>query len=237
MRQLGFTLTLTAALAATTLSARAADLPARAPYSPPPVAVPVYNWTGIYLGINGGYGWGRQDPLSLITSQYDTVNTDINGWMIGGTFGAQIQSGNVVLGVEGDWDWANVKGTTTVIPTILGAPAPFNAFLASEINSISTIRVRVGYAVQNWLMYGTGGVAVVTGKTTASLTGVSCGTVGNLPCDGDKTRVGIAAGGGIEYGFTPNWSVKTEYLWIGAASDRDAYIHTVRGGINYRFGG
>ena len=179
----------------------------------------------------------EQDPLSLITSQYDKINTDIGGWMVGGTFGAQIQSGHVVLGVEGDMDWANIKGTTTVIPTILGAPAPFTATLAGEIRSISTVRVRVGYAVQNWLMYGTGGVAVISGKTTTSLAGVTCGTVGNLRCSGDSTRVGIAAGLGIEYGIDQNWSVKTEYLWIGAASDRDAYIHTVRGGINYRFGG
>ena len=214
----------------------AADLPARPAYSPPQVAVPVYNWTGIYIGINGGYGWGRQDPLSLITNQFDQVNTDINGWMVGGTFGAQIQSGRVVLGVEGDIDWANIKGTATVVPRILGAPAPFTANVATEATSISTVRVRVGYAMDNWLMYGTGGVAVVSGKTTASLTGVACGTIGNLPCSGDRTQVGVAAGGGIEYGFTPNWSVKAEYVWIGAALN-DAHLNTIRGGINYRFGG
>jgi outer membrane immunogenic protein len=237
MKHPGLAGALITALAATSLAAQAADLPARTTYSPPPAAVPVYNWTGIYLGINGGYGWGRQDPLSLITSQYDKVNTDIGGGMAGGTFGAQIQSGHVVLGVEGDYDWANIKGTTTVVPTILGAPAPFTANLATEIKSVSTVRVRVGYAAQNWLMYGTGGVAVVRGETTASLAGITCGTVGNLRCSGDTTRVGIAAGGGIEYGFTQNWSAKLEYLWIGAASDRDAHINTVRGGINYRFGG
>ena len=230
---------LTGVLAATSLAAQAADLPARAPYASPPVAVvvPAYNWTGIYLGINGGYGWGRQDPLFLITGQFDKINTDIGGWLVGGTFGAQIQSGRVVLGFEGDIDWANIKGTVTAIPTTLGVPAAFTARLSTEINSISTVRVRVGYAVQNWLMYGTGGVAVVTGKTNASFTGFACGTLGNLPCSGDTTRVGIAAGGGIEYGFTQNWSAKLEYLWIGAASDRDAHIHTARGGINYRFGG
>jgi outer membrane immunogenic protein len=237
MKHPGLVGALITALAATSLAAQAADLPARTTYSPPPAAVPVYNWTGIYLGINGGYGWGRQDPLSLITSQYDKVNTDIGGGMAGGTFGAQIQAGHVVLGVEGDYDWANIKGTTTVVPTILGAPAPFTANLATEIKSVSTVRVRVGYAAQNWLMYGTGGVAVVRGETTASLAGITCGTVGNLRCSGDTTRVGIAAGGGIEYGFTQNWSAKLEYLWIGAASDRDAHINTVRGGINYRFGG
>jgi outer membrane immunogenic protein len=216
-------------------AAHAADLPARPAYSPPS-AVAVYNWTGIYIGVNGGYGWGRQDPLSLITSQYDQVNTDIDGWMFGGTFGAQIQSGRVVLGVEGDISWANFKGTATVVPTILGAPAPFTANVATEANSISTVRVRVGYAVDNWMMYGTGGVAVVSGKTNATFSNFACGTVGNLPCSGDITRVGIAAGGGIEYGFTPNWSAKLEYLWIGAALN-DAHLNTVRGGINYRFGG
>jgi outer membrane immunogenic protein len=235
MKHVGLAGALTVALAATTITAHAADLPARPAY-PPPAAAPVYNWTGIYLGINGGYGWGSQDPLSLITNQYDEFNTDMNGWMFGGTFGAQIQSGQVVLGVEGDIGWANIKGTATVVPTILGAPAPFSANLATEITSVSTVRVRVGYAVQNWLWYGTGGVAVVHGTTNASLAGIACGTAGTLPCSGDRMRVGVAAGGGVEYGFTPNWSAKLEYLWAGAAAN-DAYINTVRAGINYRFGG
>ena len=225
---------LTVALAAASSAVHAADLPARPAYAPPP-AVAVYNWTGIYLGISGGYGWGRQDPLSLITTQFDQVTTDINGWMVGGTFGAQIQSGRVVLGVEGDISWANIKGTASVVPTILGAPVPFAATVATEATSISTVRVRVGYAVDNWLMYGTGGVAVVHGKSNATLAGVVCGTIGNLPCSGDSMRVGIAAGGGIEYGFTPNWSAKLEYVWIGAALN-DAHLNTVRAGINYRFG-
>ena len=112
----------------------------------------------------------------------------------------------------------------------------FTAAVATEAATVSTVRVRVGYAMQNWLMYGTGGVAVVSGKTNASITGVACGTVGVLPCSGDVTRVGIAAGGGLEYAFTQNWSAKLEYFWIGAALN-DAHLNTVRGGINYRFGG
>jgi outer membrane immunogenic protein len=231
MKHVGLAGALAAAFAATTLTAQAADLPMRQAYAPPPAAVPVYNWTGIYLGINGGYGWGRQDPLSLITNQYDKVNTDMDGWLFGGTFGAQIQSGHVVLGVEGDIGWANIKGTATITPTILGAPQS-PAALATEITSVGTVRTRIGYAVENWLLYGTGGLAVIHAKANANLGGVACGAA----CSGDATRVGVAAGGGIEYGFTPNWSAKLEYLWIGAAAN-DAYVNTVRAGINYRFGG
>src|SRR5262245_58976987 len=87
-----------AAFVTASLTAYAADLPPRPARAPVAVQAPVYNWTGLYIGINGGYGWGRQDPLALITSQYDPFSFDINGWMIGGTVGAQIQSGRVLLG-------------------------------------------------------------------------------------------------------------------------------------------
>src|SRR5262249_38079654 len=117
-----------AALLTSSLTASAADLPARpVPIAPVVVQASAYNWTGIYLGINGGYGWGRQDPLALVTSSYDPFAFDINGWMVGGTVGAQIQSGRVLLGVEGDIDWANIKGAVVKTPTILGVPAPFSA--------------------------------------------------------------------------------------------------------------
>jgi outer membrane immunogenic protein len=91
------------------LAALAADLP---PLQVPPTAMvplPVYNWTGIYLGINGGYALGNQDPLSLISDNYSTFNYSANGWLAGGTFGAQIQSGHVVIGIEGDIDWTISK--------------------------------------------------------------------------------------------------------------------------------
>ena len=115
-----------AALLTTSLAAHAADLPSRPIQREPAVVqATVYSWTGFYIGINGGFGWGRQDPLALITSQYDALAFDIDGWMVGGTFGAQIQSDRVVLGIEGDIDWANIKGSAVATPTILGAPAPW----------------------------------------------------------------------------------------------------------------
>jgi outer membrane immunogenic protein len=227
-----------AAFLTASLTAYAADLPSRPlpPAAPVVVQAPAYNWTGLYLGVNGGYGWGRQDPLALVTSPYDPFAFDINGWMVGGTVGAQIQSGRVVLGVEGDIDWANIKGSITKTPTILGVPAPFSANLSTEITSVSTIRMRVGYALDNWLLYGTGGVALLGGKTDIRLAGATCNTAGTIACAGTSDRVGIAAGGGIEYGFSPNWSTKLEYIWVGGGAIHTATFNTVRAGLNYRFG-
>src|SRR3978361_1064044 len=114
-----------AALALLTIPvvSRAADLPTKA-YVPAPVVAQVYNWTGFYVGVNGGYGWGVQDPLTLFSNRFDRTNSNINGGMFGGTIGAQIQQGYVVLGIEGDLDWANIKGTTISTPTIGGLVLP-----------------------------------------------------------------------------------------------------------------
>src|ERR1035438_5190686 len=90
------------------VSAFAADLPVQA-YKSPPVVTQVYNWTGMYVGVNGGYGWGTQDPLTLFSNAFDRTAFNINGGMFGGTVGAQIQQGYVVLGIEGDLDWANIQ--------------------------------------------------------------------------------------------------------------------------------
>src|SRR5947207_12672596 len=93
--------------------AAAADLPPRyqPPYQPPaysPVYSPYYNWTGFYLGINGGGGWGR--------SQWDGIDRfDASGGVIGGTIGYSWQFNHLVLGAEGDIDWSDMKGTTAVL--------------------------------------------------------------------------------------------------------------------------
>src|SRR5713226_2571658 len=69
-------------------SAFAADLPTQT-YKSAPVVAQVYNWTGLYVGVNGGYGWGTQDPLTLFSNRFDRTNFNINGGMFGGTIGAQ----------------------------------------------------------------------------------------------------------------------------------------------------
>ena len=216
----------------------AADLPRRPAPSPLMSPTPVYNWTGIYVGLNGGYGWGHQDPLNLITNRFDEQSVNFTGGVVGGTMGAQIQSGHVVIGFEADIDWAGLRGSATFIPTVGGIPlgGPVNA--TTEINWEATARARLGYAHDNWLFYATGGLALLGTKSSfAPGLGFTCGTYGIVNCSGTNKQVGAVLGAGIEYGFTPNMSAKLEYLYMTAASLDISHHSEIRLGLNYRFGG
>ena len=208
-------------------SASAADLAARPYTKAPPPIVSVYNWTGFYVGINGGYAWGDSDwtvPL---------VSTTPTGWLIGGTLGYNYQMGSWVLGLEGDWDWADIKDSS-----------PCGAFSCQTKNSwLATARGRIGYAFDRWLPYFTGGAAF--GKVEASST--------NPAAPGaNDTRTGWTVGAGIEYAFLGAWSAKLEYLYVdlgsfdcnaacsgvaGVASSVDYKANVVRAGLNYKFSG
>jgi outer membrane immunogenic protein len=224
-----------AVLIAATSTAFAADLPMRQTYAP--AVAPLYNWTGFYVGINGGYGWGQKSPLNVFTNRFDNVSIDVSGGMVGGTAGAQIQSGHVVLGLEADLDWADISGTSSVAATIFGAP--FGLLnLNSKTDSVSTARVRVGYALDNWLLYATGGASVLGNNTHVStINGATCVVLAGLACSGTSRQIGAAAGLGVEYGFTPNWSAKLEYMHFTAVSLSETSIDSIRLGLNYRFGG
>jgi outer membrane immunogenic protein len=234
-------LALTAALlAGSTLSAIAADLPSTKSAETFLSPTPAYSWTSFYVGVNAGYGWGNQNPLSLLSSAFDTLSYPVNGGLVGGTFGAQIQSGHVVMGVEGDFDWSGVSGSHIITPRILGRPAGFTLGSKSTSDSYLDGRFRVGYAQNNWLFYGTAGAAILNSSFTgSSLSGAACGTAGVLPrCSGSSTRFGLAAGAGVEYAINPQWSVKAEYIWngfvVGAGTES---INMIRAGVNYHFGG
>jgi outer membrane immunogenic protein len=133
---------LAAALAFSAVPALAADLPApapppRAPAAYVPVAAPIYNWSGIYVGINGGGDFGQLKGFG--------ASVDTSGYLFGGTIGANFQTGQVVFGVEADGDWApiNVSGGGGSITD----------------NWAGTVRGRLGYAIDRLLIYGTGGGA------------------------------------------------------------------------------
>ena len=231
-----------AALAAISAAgATAADLPMQS-YKSPPVVAQVYNWTGFYVGVNGGYGWGTQDPMTPLSNRFDRTSFNTSGGMFGGTIGAQIQQGYVVLGIEGDLDWANIKGNGITTPTIGGLVLPglpITLNIATNVSAVGTARLRAGVAMNNWLFYATGGAAFIKSSATGtSIAGVPCGTLGVLPnCSASSLRPGLAAGLGAEWGFAQNWSAKVEYLYIeslGSGVSVD-HLNTIRGGINYRF--
>jgi outer membrane immunogenic protein len=219
-------------------TASAADLPART-YSkaptPPPVAV--YDWTGFYVGVNGGGGWGRTDWFFNVVGT--TANHDSSGGLAGGQIGYNWQTGPWVFGVEADGDWADINGST---------PCPNPAFVcASNTRDLASFRGRVGWATGPVLLYGTGGGAYAnTHYTALTPLGVSgAGSTGFASTD----RWGYAAGAGIEWGFMPNWSAKVEYMHYGFDNVTVApgllgansaalglNIDTVKVGVNYRFG-
>jgi len=213
------------------VSANAADMPVKAPiYKAPPLLM--YNWTGFYLGINGGGGWGHTDWTYVATGNDAGHNT--SGGLIGGTLGFNYQIQNWVLGVEGDWGWANIKGSTA---------CPNPAFTCeSNLSSLGTLRGRVGVALGstgNVLLYGTGGWA--WGRLNIQTVNAVLGTNGTT-----NTPNGWTAGAGVEWGFLPNWSAKLEYLYVGFGTntytvdtallvDAKERLSVVRAGVNYRF--
>src|ERR1700712_4848535 len=220
-------------LLASTCGALAADLAMQTAYKSPQVVPAVYNWTGIYIGVNAGYGAGKQDPLGLFSNDFNRFDYALSGGMIGGTFGAQIQSGHVVLGLEGDIDWTSMRGLGTGSVVKLGV-LQGTATIASKVSTIDTLRTRIGYASDNWLFYGTVGVALTKDISSFTQTvGFACNN-GVVPCSSKADwHAGLAAGAGFEYGFTPNLSTKLEYLWVGAGAANTLYENMVRVGLNY----
>lgn len=219
-------------------SASAADLSVRT-YSKAPVIVdPAYNWTGFYIGVNGGGGWGRTD--FQFSNGTPNANHDLSGGFAGGQIGYNWQAGPWVFGLEADGDWANLSGS---------ALCPNPAFAcASNVRDLASFRGRVGYAVNNVLFYGTGGAGYANAHYTTLSGGVPAATTTGVFND---DRWGYAAGAGIEYGFAPNWSAKVEYMHYGFGTDTAPVgtlgvfftaalrlnVDTVKAGINYRFGG
>jgi outer membrane immunogenic protein len=209
----------------TAQGALAADLSVAPLYkAPPAVVTQAYNWTGFYLGANGGGGWGH----SYWDTSADRIGT--SGGLVGGTVGYNWQVGSAVFGLEGDIDWANLKGTSasTLCP----------AGCTTSDGWLGTVRGRLGYAFGGVLPYVTGGLAV--GDIRAATPGFAGAT---------STNAGWTAGGGLEFALPGNWSAKAEYLHVdlgsfncgvncnGLPTDNvSMHDNIVRAGVNYRFG-
>ncbi|MFZ3352114.1 MAG: outer membrane protein [Xanthobacteraceae bacterium] len=235
-------------LFAATPAAFAADLPAGPPAQAPaayvPVVTPVYNWSGVYIGINGGYGFGSTDWSSPTAGVVGTGTFNTNGGLVGGTVGFNFQSGQIVYGIEGDWDWAGIKGTSSTATATIGAcPGAMPCSFETSSNWLSTVRGRVGYAFDRVLIYATGGGAAGDVKATF--------TNPNIPVTGstNSTEWGWTAGAGVEAALTENVTVKVEYLFVdlqngncspticggGTAVPVSFDASIVRAGLNFKF--
>ncbi len=222
--------------------AAAADLAPR-PYTkaPPPVAAVIYDWSGFYIGINGGGGSARKcfDLVAPGTGVlFDEGCHDATGGTIGGQIGYRWQMTNWVFGIEGQGNWADFTGDNIS----LFDPGFRNH---SRIDAFGLITGQVGYAWNNVLLYVKGGAAV-TGDKYETFHVPS----GLLFADANETRWGGTVGVGLEFGFAPNWSLGVEYdhLFMGHRDiaftplgsqtehiTQDVDIGLVR--LNYRFGG
>jgi outer membrane immunogenic protein len=249
-----------------TAAASAADLgrPAPAPvYTKAPLIAP-WSWTGFYVGGNVGGSWGT-DKISTTSSPPNFVagfasaldavtGTSLhpNGVIGGVQAGYNWQFSNVVLGIEADADWAGQKGSRSVtFGPLAGVGAGTFMSDSSKETFLATIRPRIGWAFDHALLYGTGGVAFGTVKTSDTL-----GFPGNFldVTNATTTRTGWTAGAGLEWAFNRNWSAKVEYLHVDLGSfdvglvcsvacvtTNDTVVHhkvtdeIARVGVNYQF--
>lgn len=219
-------------------SANAADLAAR-PYTKAPALIAAaYDWSGFYIGANGGYAWAQDSRDNNVGRNIGSY--EAKGGTAGGQIGYRWQSANWVWGVEGQGNWADLGGNT--LNTANG-----NSLVSTDVDAFGLLTGQVGYAWNNVLVYAKGGAAVVDQRFT--FRNVVTGNLGAAD-SGYSTRWGATAGAGIEFGIAPNWSFGVEYNHIfldrrdivipnAAAnpyrSGGDLDIVTAR--LNYKFGG
>jgi outer membrane immunogenic protein len=221
----------------------AADMPVKAPPPPPPPPPAIYDWSGFYIGGNGGWGQSR-NCLDFNTSvgTFSEGCNERSGGLAGGQLGYRWQANQLVVGLEAQGDWADLSNTRVSL---------VDPFFSTRLktDAIGLFTVQVGWAWNASLLYVKGGGAVTGNKFDifTTLDGANVASTSN-------THWGGVAGVGWEYGFLPNWSVGVEYdhLFMGNANDsfsvvnpivanainrisQDVDMVTVR--INYRFGG
>jgi outer membrane immunogenic protein len=236
--------TVAAALVGMAAPAFAADMPYKAP-PPAPYVAPIYDWTGFYIGGNGGWGQSHScvDFLNAAGVAVASGCRDRSGGVIGGQIGYRWQAGPWVFGLEAQGDWADLSNQrqSLLFPGLS---------TRTETNAIGLFTGQIGYAWNASLFYLKGGAAVTDNRFSVinNANGVEL-------LASSATRWGGTVGVGWEYGFAPNWSFGIEYdhLFMGHANNsftstnplvvnalnsrvsQDVDLLTLR--VNYRFGG
>jgi outer membrane immunogenic protein len=210
--------------------ATAADLPSRsmAPVAPVVYAPPVFTWTGFYVGVNAGYGFGN-----IKTQGFANPYGDPDGFVGGGQVGYNQQVGQFVFGLEGDIQYADLKAGASTI----GAGLASNA----KIDFFGTVRGRVGVAFDRVLVYATGGYAYANSEVEVTPLGAAAlGIPGSFSIG--NSHNGWTLGGGVEYAINNNLTVRGEYLYVDLEKKNltpvvkaGADFSVVRAALNYKF--
>jgi outer membrane immunogenic protein len=218
-------------------AANAADMALKAP--PPPAG---YNWTGFYIGANGGYSWGKASssftaggaPAPFSSSQR------MDGWLGGGQIGYNWQGPNSpwIFGLEADIQATGQRDTFTapaivLVPPPGALPLPTTTAIGSLTEKLpwfGTVRGRIGFApAPRWMLYATGGLAFADVQSSGGVA-VSTGFAGAPPIFTGATsatfnndRTGWTVGGGAEWAVSGAWSVKVEYLYMDFGTVNNAF--------------
>jgi outer membrane immunogenic protein len=244
-------------LAATALAtagisaASAADLPMRAaPPAPVFAPVPVFTWTGFYVGGQVGYGWNANDNDFDVPVGYTVDGLPFtgfggdegDGFLAGVHAGYNVQLGSFVVGVEGDIEGVFGDDDDDFDGVIIGpggVPVTYS-IASSSIDWQGSIRARAGFAFDRALIYATGGFAFAGLSDGIGSDGIGID-------DGDDTLTGWTLGAGVEYAFTNNLTTRLEYRYTSYEGDNNVFdavdlgdneieFHTVRVGLSYKFG-
>jgi outer membrane immunogenic protein len=221
------TIIVSALVAVSSVGAFAADMPLKAP----PPAVAVYSWTGFYVGVSAGGNWGHSDPITYVAHVGDYFGTcgppvlcvdpvnaagkqslKTSGFTGGVQGGYNLQLGNIVAGIEADFEYFRSAGSTSATRPTYSTNTD-TVFSSVSTDWLFTLRPRLGVALNNWLFYGTGGLAVTKLNASWGFTDSFVGG-GRESVSVSETKIGWVAGGGIETALFNNWLIGCEYLYM-----------------------
>jgi len=210
-------LVLTLVVASTLSTTRAAD------FEPAQPSSPMHDWSGFYGGVHAGYVWGDFDYSGGAFGA--STNVTPEDGLFGLLVGYNYQMETFVIGIEGDSAISYANDRRTV-----GAAVPVP--VRGDIDALFSLRARLGFAMDNVLVFGTAGAGLLETKTRAP------GFVS------EDTHWGFVIGGGVEWALNDTWSVRSEYLYgdferenVGGGISLDPDIHVVRAALIWKFGG
>jgi outer membrane immunogenic protein len=230
-----------ALVAATASAASAADLGGsiKDGYASERVYHP-FSWTGFYVGVHGGYGWGKahgtlgyDDPAFPGVTAADifpaiTGSADVEGAIVGGQIGYNWQAGKTVFGIELDGSWTDITGSKSVTTT-----DTFTTWnIDTEVQALAALRGRLGFLLSpTFLLYGTGGFALGSIETSNAVSCVGCPIDPWATGSEKKTHLGWTVGGGAEWAMGGGWSLKAEYQYIDLGSEKHTFVGTAHSGL------